>query len=326
LRTHTPPAPFLSLLLFAALLSFSLPASAVSIDWVSVGNPGNACSTQSQGCFGDVAYAYQIAKHEVTVGQYTEFLNAVAAADPNSLYNTQMDTSFGMITRSGSSGSYSYTATAGLENSPVPAVNFYDALRFANWLNNGQPSGAQDNTTTEDGSYTITGQGILDNSIARNPGATIVLTSEDEWFKAAYYNAISTSYFIFPAGTNTTIVCAAPGATPNTASCNSVAGITSVGSYTGSPSPYGTYDQGGNLWEWNEAVVDGSSRGVRGGAFHVQALLTASGFRHQADPAGEDNLVGFRVVNVIPEPRTGLLLMTGLLGLAYRQRRRRRAG
>lgn len=316
-------ARFALALAFAVALS-GLPASAVTIDWVDVGNPGNACSTQSQGCFGDVAYAYQISKYEVTVGQYTEFLNAVAAADPNGLYNTQMDTSFGLITRSGSSGSYSYTATAGLQNLPVPAVNFYDALRFTNWLNNGQPSGAQDSTTTEGGAYTITAQGILDNTITRNPGATIVLTSEDEWFKAAYYNAISTSYFVFPAGTNTTIVCAAPGATPNTASCNSVAGITSVGSYTGSPSPYGTYDQGGNLWEWNEAVIGGSSRGVRGGVFHQPAVLTAAGFRHQSDPTGEDNLIGIRVA-MIPEPGTGLLLMTGLLGLAYRQKRHRRA-
>ena len=116
-------ARFASGLASVVVLS-GLPASAVTIDWVSVGNPGNACSSQSQGCFGAVAYAYQISKYEVTVGQYTEFLNAVAAADPNGLYNTQMDTSFGVITRSGSPGSYSYTATAGLESAPVPAVNF----------------------------------------------------------------------------------------------------------------------------------------------------------------------------------------------------------
>jgi len=146
-------------------------------------------------------------------------------------------------------------------------------------LHNGQPSGAQDNTTTEDGAYTITAQGILDNSITRNALASIALASEDEWFKAAYYNAAGSNYFVYPAGTNTQIVCASPGATANTASCNSVAGITAVGSYPGSPSPYGTFDQGGNLWEWNEAVVAGSNRAVRGGAFHVAALLTAAGFR-----------------------------------------------
>ena len=35
-------------------------------------------------------HAYQIGKYEVTAGQYTEFLNAVAKADPNGLYNTTM--------------------------------------------------------------------------------------------------------------------------------------------------------------------------------------------------------------------------------------------
>jgi formylglycine-generating enzyme required for sulfatase activity len=263
---------------------------------------------------------------EVTVGQYTEFLNAVAAADPNGLYNTQMDTSFGLITRSGSPGSYSYAATAGLENLPVPAVNFYHALRFANWLNNGQPTGAQDSTTTEDGAYTITAQGILDNSITRNTGASIFLASEDEWFKAAYYTGISTSYFVYPTGSNTTPTCAAPGATPNTANCGGSPGLTNVGSYNGSPSPYGTFDQAGNFWEWTEAVVGGSGCVVRGGAFHLPALATAAGFRAQGDPTSEtENGITVRLASVIPEPGTALLLMTGLLGLAYRQRRHRRA-
>ena len=69
------------LLVFAALL-FVLPAHAeVTIDWVTVGDPGNACDTQTDGCFGAVAYAYQIGKYEVTNAQYAEFLNAVAATD-----------------------------------------------------------------------------------------------------------------------------------------------------------------------------------------------------------------------------------------------------
>ncbi len=41
------------LFVLTALL-FALPAHAVSIEWVEVGDPGNACETQSQGCFGAV--------------------------------------------------------------------------------------------------------------------------------------------------------------------------------------------------------------------------------------------------------------------------------
>ena len=38
------------------------PARAVNIDWVTVGDPGNACAVQSQGCFGAVASNYRISK------------------------------------------------------------------------------------------------------------------------------------------------------------------------------------------------------------------------------------------------------------------------
>ena len=47
-------------------------------------------------------------------------------------------------------------------------VSFWNALRFSNWLHNGQPIGAQGNGTTEDGAYTITALGITSNSITRN--------------------------------------------------------------------------------------------------------------------------------------------------------------
>lgn len=135
-----------------AVLFYAYPAHAeVTIDWVTVGDPGNGCETQSAGCFGGVADAYRIDKHEVSNAEYTEFLNAVAATDPNGLYNTSMGTLFVGITQTGSSGSYSYSTLAGRGDMPVNYVSFYDSLRFANWLHNGQPTGAQDITTTEDG-------------------------------------------------------------------------------------------------------------------------------------------------------------------------------
>ena len=43
-------------LLTIAPLLLSLPAGAnVTIDWVTVGDPGNACDAQPQGCFASVA-------------------------------------------------------------------------------------------------------------------------------------------------------------------------------------------------------------------------------------------------------------------------------
>ena len=79
----------------------------------------------------------------------------MADTDTYALYNTSMATTglggFGGITRSGSSGSYSYGTVAGREDMPVNHVSFWNALRFANWLHNGQPVGMQDDATTEDG-------------------------------------------------------------------------------------------------------------------------------------------------------------------------------
>src|SRR5262245_7192578 len=243
--------------------------------WTPIGNPGDACDPQSQGCFGAVGYSYSIGTYEVTNGQYTEFLNAKAASDPFGLYNGVMDGSVhrGGITRSGSSGSYTYTAVAGRENMPVFYVSFYDALRFANWMNNGQGDG-----DTETGAYTLLGpyfvQGIPSNgdTVMRNAEATIVLASEDEWYKAAYYDAVTASYFDYPAGSDTQTTCSTPTAIANHANCGWAVGdgdpvradVTPVGSYPGSASPYGTFDQGGNVEEWIEASID--SFGNRGPA------------------------------------------------------------
>ncbi|HEY3254742.1 MAG TPA: SUMF1/EgtB/PvdO family nonheme iron enzyme [Polyangiaceae bacterium] len=297
-------------------------ASAVTMDWTSVGEPGNACDPQSQGCFGAVSYSYNIGTYEVTNAQYAELLNAKAASDPLGLYNTRMGfpaaSNYGGIARSGSSGSYTYSAIAGREDMPVNYVSFFDALRFANWLNNGQGNG-----DTETGAYTLLGGTALPSNyttVARNAGAAIFLTSEDEWYKAAYYDPATAGYFDYPAGSNAQTTCAAPTATANRANCNNIAGdLTNGGSYTGSASPYGTFDQGGNVLEWNETVNFDNSRGIRGGDFFDPGSLGASD-RSSLGPDREFGVLGFRVAS-IPEPSTGLLLMMGLLGLACRQRR-----
>ena len=97
-------------------------------------------------------------------------------------------------------------------------VTFWDSVRFTNWLHNGQPTGAQGPSTTEDGAYTLTPAGIAANTIPRNPEATIFLPNEDEWYKAAYFDG--TSYFDYPTGTDVPTACAAPGTSTNAANCD----------------------------------------------------------------------------------------------------------
>jgi hypothetical protein len=177
----------------------------------------------------------------------------------------------------------SCSAIAGRADTPVNYVSFYDSLRFTSGLNNGQDGG-----DTETGAYTLLGGTATPSNgttVTRNAGANIVLTSENERYKPAYQNAVSTSYFADPAGSNTQTVCATPTATANRAHCNNAVGdLTVKGNYTGSANPYGSFDQGGNVWEWNEAIISGSYRGRRGGAFGVGADFHAASYRLGSDP------------------------------------------
>jgi formylglycine-generating enzyme required for sulfatase activity len=290
-------------------------ASAVTMDWVTIGGP-NLCDVQLQGCFGAVANDYRISKYEVTYAQYTEFLNGVADADPYGLYNPNLASVLvGGITRSGASGSYMYSVIPGHEDRPVNYVSFFDALRFVNWLSNGQGAG-----DTESGAYTLLGGSAIPsngNVVTRELGAAIFLPSEDEWYKAAYYDPSTLGYFDFPAGSNAPTTCAAPSAVANQANCNSAVGdLTSRGSYTGSASPYGTFDQGGNVYEWDEAIIGVGARGLRGGSYRSEAGSLAASVRDSLAASLEDDRTGFRVAAIVPEPGTGLLLFAGLVGFA----------
>ena len=123
---------------------FNMPDGQKSISFVPIGNAGNANDPATADAFGGVAYHYAIDKYDVTTGQYTQFLNAVAATDTYSLYNPNMATYFSTvgISRAGSAGSYVYSVI-GNGDVPVFDVSWGDAARFVNWLHNGQPTGAR---------------------------------------------------------------------------------------------------------------------------------------------------------------------------------------
>jgi formylglycine-generating enzyme len=193
-------------------------AAAITISTVPIGDPGNTVDTRYIDTYhphgiGAVAQVFNMGTTEVTNAQYVAFLNAVAAADPYELYCTSMGSkTWGGIVRSGESGSYTYDVKAPAlggtytyDNKPVVFVGWGDAIRFANWLNNSQPTGAEDGTTTENGAYTLNGA-ITDAALAaatRNSNAIWWLPSENEWYKAAYYDPGMGAYLDFPTRTNT---------------------------------------------------------------------------------------------------------------------------
>jgi formylglycine-generating enzyme required for sulfatase activity len=269
----------------------------VAIEWITVGAPGNLCTrVVPHGCLGGVSYIYDIGTFEVTNAEYAEFLNSIATTDTFLVYNSLMNSStHGGITRSGSPGFYAYDVKPGHENRPVNYVSYHSVLRFANWLNNGQPIGEQDPTTTESGSYTFSDRTTVGG---RNSGAKIVLPSDDEWYKAAYYDAIEDQYHLFPTG-GSQFSCSVPTSNPNTANCaNRIPGLADVGSYPNSLSPFGTLDQGGNVEEWIERI-EGTSIFSRGGSYPRDTNATS---RFTRSFLGNGNLVGsfigFRIASI----------------------------
>ncbi len=320
-------------------------ATTMDLPLMAVGNPGNVADTryyETPG-YGAVDYAYNIGKFEVTAGQYTEFLNAVAATDSYGLYDTKMtDDSHGcQIQRGGASGSYTYSVATDWEDRPVNYVNWGDSVRFANWLTNGMPTGAQDLTTTEDGSYLL--NGAMSNeelmAVTREPDARYVLPTEDEWYKAAYHknDGATGNYWDYATSSDAlpsnVLIDPDPGNNANYR--HSADGYTiyapyfrtEAGEFELSVSPYGTFDQTGNVKEWNETRLDYPPflRYIRA---HMGQSYTANEFTQMASyrsspgsspgPSGGDIRRGFRIAEV-PEPATLSLFIASAFGLLRRR-------
>jgi len=297
-------------------------APAVEYELVTVGDPGNASDITG---FGRVTYTYRIGKYDVTIGQYAAFLNAVARTDAHALYDPAMatDLSSAGIGRSGDTGAYRYTVLDNGGSSasrPITYVTWLDAARFANWMANGQPSGEQDASTTEDGAYALAGatSGLapVRNAVNPNTGSPPVfwIPLENEWYKAAYFSPERDDgdggYYLYPTQSD-----AAPGNVvgdgANQANYFTVVFsitqspdylamtenyLADVGAFTQSPSHYGTFDQGGSVWQWND--LDGSVapyRGLRGGYWWSGSVPLQSVLYSTDALTRADNGIGFRL-------------------------------
>lgn len=294
--------------LFFATLAAACPSFAgplVKIDTVRVADAGNP-NDPSTG-YGGVSYEFSIGKFEVSLAQYAAFLNAVATSTSapshiQALYNASMegDSNIAGIRRTTVNGAYTYEVL-GTGTRPVTYVSWFDAARFCNWMHNGGIIGA----STETGAYTL--NGATSGIITKNSEANWWIPSESEWYKAAYYKGGSNGgYWLYPTKSDT-----APdnniGSLPNQANIydglfavnqlNSETGnlLVDAGFFTGSFSPYKTFDQAGNVWEWTDGAPTTYQRISRGGSWRLAANQSASSSRDVVTPTTDDRTLGFRI-------------------------------
>lgn len=293
-RRAATVALLLSLAFNARADTFGSGENAFSIEFVAIGDPGNpADTTGDPNPAGRVDYLYWIGKYEISEDAIRK-ANAQSALDGDPLDIT--------IDERG-------------PRMPATRVSWFEAARFVNWLN--EDKGATPAYKFDaSGEFRLWAPGDLGYDPAnpfRNTQARYFLPSVDEWYKAAYYDPVTKSYFDFPTGSDDPPIPVASGTDPGTAVWNQLDGPADA-HLAGGESPFGTVGQGGNVLEWEETARDlentnvAEVRGVRGGDYvpSITSLDLSSSFRNASLPNFEPTNVGFRVAS-IPEASTCML-------------------
>jgi formylglycine-generating enzyme len=299
-------------------VSFGTGANRFDIDFVTIGNPGNAPDTTGDPSpAGAVPYVYNIGKYEISREMVAK---------------TNADGNLGITLDNMS------TVTGGTRPSmPATGVSWNEAARFVNWLNTSQGYSPAYKFTTQPGEpgYDAKADLLLwDSADAgfdaanpyRNRLARYFLPSVNEWYKAAYFDPSAESgvggYWNFAAGSDRAPIPVSSGTRTGTAvylrpSSSGPADVTQAGGL----SPYGVVGLGGNAWEWEETEADlinngrFAVRGLRGGAWYNNAFSLGASGRFADFPTLENFSIGFRVAS-IPEPSAGLFGVLWLLAMA----------
>lgn len=288
-----------------------------TMEFVAIGNPGNANDTSFPdpvfGPFGAVPYNFMIGKYEVSRDVVSK------ANDAGGLGLTMADMSV-----HGGNG----TAR------PATGVTWFEAATFVNWLNTSAGFTAAYNFDAG-GNFALWSAADAwqqgGENRFRNRRAHYFLPTENEWYKAAYFNG--NRYFEYPTGSDQVPYFISGGTRAGSAVYDPLelfpegVGPADVNN-AGGLSPYGTMGQGGNVME----LLEGShfdfgdparaDRAVRGGDWQNYAGFLASWVTLSIPPSDESYNLGFRVA-AVPEPEhcaavAGFLLLATGVGLRRR--------
>jgi formylglycine-generating enzyme required for sulfatase activity len=283
--------------------TFGTSSNEFTIDFVNIGNTGNAADTTS---YGAVPYEYRAGKNEISQLQ---------------------------ITKATQIGMANVSAGAWTGSQPAANITWYEAAAFVNFLNTNSGKTAAYDLTFSSGSWSMalwsseqawTAGGT---NLYRNKNAFYFLPSENEWYKAAYYNAAGSNYFLYPTASSSVPTAVASGTNGGSAVFNSVASVPALVDSAGGLSPYGTMGQGGNVWDWTESAYSGTNnsssenRVYRGGDWFDSGDNLSSANRDSFSPSDQSASIGFRVASV-PEPSTYVLVLLGA-GAVYLYKRRK---
>jgi formylglycine-generating enzyme required for sulfatase activity len=301
--------------------TFGTGVNAFTMDFVTIGNPGNAADTTgSPNPAGAVSYTYQIGKYEVS----RDMVNK-----GNILGN--LGITMADMSANGGNGNLR----------PATGISWNEAARFVNYLNlsYGSPL-AYKFTTSPSGVGYVANSNITywssgtaeynSQNPARNKLAKFFLPDLDEWYKAAYFSAANNKYYDYATGSDSVPYLVSGGTSSSAAVYNGISNGPADVNFCGALSPYGTMGQNGNAAEWIEEKLGGgyNSSGEGGGYMWLKGggwtssswELSTSGqnARFSVDGLYGD---GFRVAAIIPEPSSLSLLTLGGLVVALRRRR-----
>lgn len=298
---------------------FGSGSNEFTMNFVTIGNAGNAAD---DGFRGSVGYTYRMGVNEVSEAMIESY-NAL-------------------------SGGPAITKNTRRTDAPATSVSWNEAARFVNWLNTSRgyaaaykftTSGANDNIAL----WTSGDTGYNAANRFRNSNAHYFLPSEDEWYKAAYFDPRANSgaggYWNYATGSDTAPTAVGNGTTSGSAvygqlSSTGPADITNAGGL----SPYGTMAQNGNVSEWGESGFTApndsasESRLIRGGGWASSSIPSSNLTATNGGPMNELSGVGFRVAAVpVPVPleanvqftgpKSGLITIQSEVGFTYSLRR-----